>query len=60
MRPGLPTVPGLVDAVADREIGPLQSLADTNVDDVGIGWTTAIAPMDPVGWSSKIGVHVRP
>ena len=59
MRPGLPTVPGLVDAVADREIGPLQSLADTNVDDVGIGWTTAIPPMDPVDWSSKIGVHVR-
>ena len=26
----------------------------------GSDGATAIDPIDPVGWSSKIGVHVRP
>ena len=34
MRPGLAGVGGLVDAVADREIGPLQAFAAADVDDV--------------------------
>ena len=37
MRPGLAGVGGFVDAVADREIGTLQSLAAADVDDVRIG-----------------------
>ena len=36
MRPGAPAVLGLVDAVADRQIGPLQAFAAADVEDVGI------------------------
>ena len=37
MRPGLAGVGGFVDAVADRKIGPMQSLAAADINDVGIG-----------------------
>ena len=60
MRPGLAGVGGFVDAVADGEVGALQAFAAADVDDVGIGGATAMAPMEPVGWSSKMGFQVRP
>src|SRR5947209_17558195 len=36
MLPGLAAVGGFVDAVADGEVGPLESFAAADVDDVGI------------------------
>ena len=60
MRPRLARVGRLVDAVADREVGPRQAFAAADVDDVRIGGATATQPIDPVGWSSKIGFQVRP
>ena len=37
MRPGFAGVGGFVDAVADREIGAMQSFAAADINDVGIG-----------------------
>ena len=60
VRPGLAGVGRLVDAVADREIGPRQAFAAADVEDVGSEGATATQPIEPVGWSSKIGFQVRP
>src|SRR5579864_1534460 len=38
MRPCFAGVGGFVDSVAGGEIGPLQTLAARDVDDVGVGW----------------------
>src|SRR2546427_568096 len=37
MLPGFTAIRGLVDAVANRKIGPLQSFAASHVNDIGIG-----------------------
>ena len=60
VRPGLARVGRLVDAVADREVGARQAFAAADVDDVRVDGATATQPIDPVGWSSKIGFQVRP
>ena len=61
VRPGLAGVGGLVDAVAGGEVGALQPLAAADVDDVRDSRAPrAMAPIEPVGWSSKIGFQARP
>ena len=61
VRPGLAGVGRFVDAVAGGEVGALQAFAAADVDDVRDRTARrAIAPIEPVGWSSKIGVQMRP
>ncbi len=55
MRPGLAGVGRLVDAVADREVGPRQPFAAADVDDVRIGRRDG----DPADRSGRLIVEDR-
>ena len=46
VRPGLASVSGFVNAVAHRQVRPVQSFAAAYINNVGIDGATAIAPTD--------------
>ena len=49
-----------INAIAISEIGAEIGFAGAHINDIRIRSATAIAPMEEIGWLSKIGSHVTP